>query len=134
MTHYDAMHHCSRRLAGLGLEPVLPNTDEANATSSHTRSLAEIKRSASRNHFDEILRPNTAAILVVNNERRGIPNYIGPNAFAEVAVAFSAHKAIYLLHGLYPMYAEELEAWSVVPLHGNVEVMARLLNADHPTD
>jgi hypothetical protein len=47
-----------------------------------------------------------------------ISHYIGPNTFAEVAVAFAQSKKIYLLNGIPSVYEDELIAWRVIPLFG----------------
>ena len=81
----------------------------------------EPKEIASRAHFNRIISEATEAILVVNNEKSGIANYIGPNSFAEVAFAFFHNKKIFLLNDIYEPYKDELEGWKSVSLGGNLE-------------
>lgn len=81
----------------------------------------EPKEIASRAHFNRIISEDTEAILVVNNEKNGIVNYIGPNSFAEVAFAFFHNKKIFLLNDIYEPYKDELEGWKSVSLGGNLE-------------
>lgn len=81
----------------------------------------EPKDIASRAHFNRIISEDTEAILVVNNEKNGIANYIGPNSFAEVAFAFFYNKKIFLLNDIYEAYKDELEGWKSVSLSGNLE-------------
>jgi hypothetical protein len=50
-----------------------------------------------RGHFEEIVKSD--AILVMNYEKNGKPNYIGPNVLMEMAIAFYLHKPIYVLNG-----------------------------------
>jgi len=50
-----------------------------------------------RGHFDEIEKSD--AILVMNYEKHGKANYIGPNVLMEMAVAFHLKKPIYVLNG-----------------------------------
>jgi hypothetical protein len=50
-----------------------------------------------RGHFEEIVKSD--AILVMNYEKIGKPNYIGPNVLMEMAIAFYLHKPIYVLNG-----------------------------------
>jgi hypothetical protein len=87
---------------------------------SREKSL-EIKSNKSRIWLEEVKSSRTYGILVVNECKRGIDNYIGANTFAEIAIAFNAYKQIFLLHDLYAPYEDELLAWRVVPLSGHLE-------------
>ena len=71
---------------------------------------------ASRAHFDRILDPQNEIILIVNEIKNGIENYIGPNSFAEIAFAFYYSKRVYLLNDIYKPYEDELVGWHVIPL------------------
>lgn len=79
------------------------------------------KEDASKLHFDEIANENTDIVLAVNVTKNGIENYIGPNTFAEIAMAFYFNKRIYLLNDIYEPYRDELEGWNVIALKGNLE-------------
>ena len=50
-----------------------------------------------RGHFNEITESD--AILVMNYEKHGKENYIGPNVLMEMAIAFYLSKPIYILNG-----------------------------------
>lgn len=78
------------------------------------------KEYASRKHFERIINEENTYVLIVNAEKNGIKNYIGPNSFAEIAFSFYFHKKIYLLHDIYEPYADELSAWGVHVLHGDL--------------
>ena len=64
---------------------------------------------------------NTDIVVAVNVTKNGIENYIGPNTFAEIAMAFYFNKKIYVLNDIYEPYRDELEGWNVVALKGNLE-------------
>lgn len=49
-----------------------------------------------RGHFNEIEKCD--AILVMNYEKHGKSNYIGPNVLMEMSTAFYLHKPIYILN------------------------------------
>lgn len=51
-----------------------------------------------RGHFNEI--ENCDAILVMNYEKHGKQNYIGPNVLMEMSTAFYLKKPIYILNGV----------------------------------
>lgn len=79
------------------------------------------KGDAAKLHFDEITNEKTNIVLAVNVTKNGIENYIGPNTFAEIAMAFYFNKKIYLLNDIYEPYRDELEGWNVIPLKGNLD-------------
>ena len=78
---------------------------------------------ASRAHFDRICNPENDIILIVNSEKNGIKNYIGPNSFAEIAFGFYYKKRVYLLNDIYEPYGDELLGWKVIPLKGNLDLI-----------
>jgi hypothetical protein len=106
-------------LADRGVRALSPQPDAPSSAGDHAR-LHEIKRAASRLHFEWIKAPATRAILVVNQHRDGQPDYIGPNAFAEIAVAFAEQRQVFLLHGVPTQYEDELLAWGARPLGGDL--------------
>ena len=85
------------------------------------------KKEASIRHFDEICKDETDVLLAVNEPKNGIENYIGPNTFAEIAMAFYKEKKVYVLNDLYKPYLDELEGWGVIPLKGDLD---KLKNED----
>ncbi len=79
-----------------------------------------------RSHFDEITAGD--AILVVNDEKHGVPGYIGPNVLMEMSLAWYQKKPIYLLNQ-FPddsPFEEEIKGMSPVILDGD---LSRLLQA-----
>lgn len=83
------------------------------------------KSIASRAHFDRICDKANNIVLVVNTTKNGIENYIGPNSLAEIAFAFYFNKEIYLLNDIYEPYKDELNAWKVNTLNGNLELLKK---------
>lgn len=79
------------------------------------------KKEASKLHFDEIINKETDAMLVINCNKENLENYIGANTLAEIAFGFYFNKKIYLLNNMYEPYKEELEAWGVIPLKGELD-------------
>ena len=75
---------------------------------------------ASRAHMDRIIDPNNEIILIVNETKNGIENYIGPNSFAEIAFGFYFKKRVYLLNDIYEPFKDELLGWGVTPLKGDI--------------
>lgn len=81
------------------------------------------KTIASRAHMDRIANPDNEAILIVNETKNGIENYIGPNSFAEIAFGFYYNKKVYLLNDIYEPYKDELVGWNVISLKGDLNKM-----------
>lgn len=75
---------------------------------------------ASRAHMDRVVDPNNEIILIVNEPKNGIDNYIGANSFAEIAFGFYFKKRVYLLNDIYEPYKDELLGWGVTPLKGDI--------------
>ena len=101
----------SDRLKALGFNVLLPEECMRG----------EAKLIASRAHFNRIADPNNGIVLVVNATKNGIPNYIGPNTFAEIALGFYYNKKVFLLNDIYQPYDDELLGWNVNCLKGNLE-------------
>ena len=75
---------------------------------------------ASRAHLDRVVDPKNKRILVINEPKNGIDNYIGANSFAEIAFGYYYNKKVYLLNDIYEPYKDELVGWGVVPLKGDL--------------
>jgi len=116
MAFHEDMSRIAATLAGHGIECAKPEALDPEAETGEAPLGREYKRKVSRIHMDKVMAPSTAAILVANFDKHGIPGYVGPNTFAEIAVAFSQNKPIFLLNGLPDIYADELSAWEAVDL------------------
>lgn len=82
------------------------------------------KTIAIRKHFDEIAQ--TDAILVVNYEKHGQPNYIGPSVLMEMGVAFALHKPIYILNDMPSgsPFTDEIRGLEPIVLEGNLQAIS----------
>ncbi len=90
----------------------VPSADEERITH-------KIEHDFIREHFRKIEKSD--AILVLNYEKRGIPNYIGGNTFLEMGLAFWLGKKIYLLNPIPDMdYKTEMFAMQPIVLHGDL--------------
>ena len=62
------------------------------------------------------------AIIVVNDDKKGIKNYIGGNVFLEMGFAYTMDKKIFLLNPLPDMgYSDEIKAMQPVVLNGDLK-------------
>ncbi len=68
-------------------------------------------------------------MLVINEEKHGQPNYIGPNVLMEMAVAFYLHKPIYILNGIPAQspLLDEIMGLEPTSLDGDISLLPNLL-------
>ena len=73
-----------------------------------------------RKHYYKI--QESDAILVVNEEKNGVKNYIGANTLIEMAFAYVLNKKIYLLNEIpdSEYLLEEVRAMEPIVLNGNL--------------
>lgn len=82
----------AKMLSEHGVNVIIP---EAESSLIHQLSLfdfEEFKRNVSFAYLRKIRDPKTYAVLAINLDQHKILNYIGPNTFAELAVAFAQSK------------------------------------------
>lgn len=105
---YSQVIAVSYEIEKLGLNVILPMTaarmkaegrenDEAVIDWSKAPGGYSGKANLIREHFNEIEKSD--AILVMNYEKHGKKNYIGPNVLMEMSTAFYLSKPIYILNG-----------------------------------
>lgn len=119
MLFINDMKKCAEILDKFNYEVIVPEEDIWNEISM--LEISDYKRRVSMLHFSKIADVSTDSILVLNKRKEGIDNYIGANTFAEIVVAFYFHKKVYLLNDFYKPYEDELEAWGVIPLKGDLK-------------
>ncbi len=124
MAFANEMDRVARLLAEDGVRAVTPEEVDVAAEFGRQSSYNQFKRAVSRAHITKVRDPRTIGILVINFDKHGVTSYIGPNTFAEIAVAFADRKRIYVLNGIPSMYADELSAWGVTDLAGDLGSLA----------
>lgn len=105
----------AQKMKAQGLQNVEVITDWSQAPNGYRRKAALI-----REHFKEIERSD--AILVMNYEKHGKPNYIGPNVLMEMSTAFYLEKPIYVLNGVpeHSSLIDEILGVEPIFLHGDI--------------
>ncbi len=80
-----------------------------------------------RQHYKHILESD--AILIVNDEKNGIKNYIGGNVLIEMGQAYVNDKKIFFLNGLPSglSYQDEIIALEPICLEGNLENLKKYI-------
>lgn len=121
MSFYHDMSAIAAELARQDVPARVPDVSEIDAYAMASASYELAKRKASMRHIRKVRDQLTFGILVVNLDKHGVPDYIGPNTFAEIAIALAHYKRIYLYQGIPEFYRDEMKAWQVIPLHGRLD-------------
>ena len=128
---YEHVIQIAKKLEAMGYKAVVPATAERmekrgdydiakvkkqfgdNYISKHKRILA-------MEHFRKIAKGD--AILIVNDDKPGKPNYIGPNGTMEWGLAYSLGKKVYILNGVPKdsNFYEEVYGMSTAVLDGDL--------------
>jgi nucleoside 2-deoxyribosyltransferase len=120
----EEMKTAQEELEKLGHEVLVPESlvqgnDSAFWADMKTRPEEYLKHKNERmmQHFEKVA--SSDAVLVVNEEKHNIPNYIGPNTLLEIGVASYLGKKIYILNNVpdQPL-KEELQAMHPIILNG----------------
>lgn len=84
------------------------------------------KSKAIRIHYEKIQKSD--AILVINETKNKIRNYVGGNTLMEMGFAYILDKKIYLLNPVPKMqYSEEIKAMQPIILKGNINKLSNSL-------
>lgn len=121
MSAYHQILEVAQELNAAGILTIVPDPEDDSVRRMTLLKFEEFKRRVSFAHLRRIRDPRTHCVLAVNPDRHGIMNYLGPNTFAEIAVAFAQSKRVYLLQGQPEAYVEELSAWRSISLRGNLQ-------------
>lgn len=118
---YHKIIEIAQCLASYGINVIVPEAEEEAIRRLDLFEFEEFKRKVSFAYLKKIRDPRTFCIVAINLDRHGILNYIGPNTFAEIAVAFAQSKRVYLYQGMPDAYSDELSAWRSIVLNGNLD-------------
>ena len=134
MAFFHKMQELDQRLRTVGHEVQMPVWPEENVEMKEAQKqffefekqhlpwqdwMSEYKGKAIREHYAKIIWSD--AILVVNEEKRGVPGYIGGNTLMEMGLAFHLTKPIYLLHEVPDLgYRAEILGMQPVLLNGDL--------------
>lgn len=102
------------------------NTADDDNLRELTNDDHSIKQRLTIKHFDKI--DNADAILVINEKKRGIPNYVGGAVFAEMMFAMYKGKKIFLLnpipdHEKIEFFKDEIEGTDPIIINGNLDLV-----------
>lgn len=130
MSFYGEMLEIQNFLKNNGVLSIVPEAEEQYSTVLSKENFEAFKRRVSFRYLKKIRALETVAILAVNRDKYGIRDYIGPNTFAEIAIAFAQGKRIFLLQGIPDVYMDELRAWGVIPLDGSISTILQYYRSE----
>lgn len=132
MTFSPEMVEVGKRLKELGHEITLPKFSEHYSTldsreDMHIESASnKIEHDLIRRYF-EIIR-NNDAVLIYNQTKNGIKDYVGGNSLIEMAFGYVLGKKVFLYNPIPDMqYRDEIEAMQPVCLNGDLESMKKMV-------
>lgn len=123
MAFYDKMLEISNFLENRGISTVIPKEETLEKEVLTEKEFSDFKRRVSNQYLAKIRDSSTYAILVLNQEKKGVTNYIGANTLVEISMAFCWGRTIYLLNDFYEPLRDELEAWNAVALNRNLDIL-----------
>jgi hypothetical protein len=121
MTFYGEMIRVRDRLDKCSVPALLPDAEDERITSLGVDEYERFKRRVSLMHLRRVRHRSTFGILVLNLDKRGLADYIGPSTFAEIAMATAFNKRVYLIGVCPEFYADELAAWGAIALDGRLD-------------
>lgn len=120
MVFYDKMLQVAKYLNTRGIPTIVPKEENEERETLSEKEFSDFKRKVSNQYLAKIRDSSTYAILVLNEEKRGIKNYIGANTLVEISMAFCWKRPIYLYNDFYEPLIDELTAWNAICLKGNL--------------
>lgn len=130
MKFFPQMVACKNQLELEGINCIVPK-DEAHLVNLLTeKQLIDFKRKVSTAYLKKIRDKNTVAVLIYNQEKNGVSNYIGANTLVELAMAFMWNRKIFLLNEIYEPLKDELIAWKSICLKGNLTRLISDINKE----
>ena len=95
MSVYPSMIKVAKQLNSFGIKTVIPEEEGDIVKQVSLFDFDQFKRRASLSYLRKIRDPRTYCVLAMNLDKYGILNYVGPNTFAEIAVAFAQSNALW---------------------------------------
>lgn len=128
MQHEPKMAEIATELESRGYVIDKPNIVEGHVYTDNLDANAHLKRGFIDEHFAKI--DSSEAVLVVNEEKNGVSNYIGGNTLIEIAYAYSQKLDIFLLNPVPKLgYADEINGMHPTILDGNLDKIDEYVQA-----
>lgn len=128
MHHSEKMLETRDELIRLGHKPFVSSfVEEFLGKDDEEKERIKIDQKNNRDAIRDFWRKMQGgdAVLVLNFERHGIPNYIGGNTLMEIGFAHVLNQKIFLYNPIpdIPYYKSEIEAVKPVILHGDLSLI-----------
>ncbi len=124
---YETIPPIKSQLEMIGHTIVLPNSYDNPNAEKESHSLGEAEHKAFKRRMFERSRRVTRevdAVLTLNFEKHGQPNYIGGATFLELYDAFILDRKIFLWNDIpQGILYDEIHGFDPLVLHGNVELV-----------
>jgi hypothetical protein len=121
LKHLKEMVAAKKDLVYLGHNVELPHKSEQFLKENDFDETTSVKKKNwyIKKHLEKIIKSD--AVLVVNEEKNGIKNYIGGNTFLEMGFAFAFNKLIFLKNPIPDnQYKDEIQGMLPVVLNGDL--------------
>lgn len=124
---YDQVPPIKSQLEAQGHEIILPNSYDNPNAEKESYALGDTQHKAFKKRMFERSRRVTAevdAVLTLNFEKNGTPNYIGGATFLELYDAFTMGKTIYLWNDIPKgILYDEIHSFDPLILHGELTLL-----------
>lgn len=137
--HYRHVIDVEKQLKQLGYRVKVPKTARVMARSGNfdvdqhktwyqNQADYKVKTQLMKHHIAKVIASD--AILVVNDEKRAMPGYIGGNVLIEMALAFHYRKPIFILNAISDQLpiAEEVYGMNPMFLDGDLKIIQEQLS------
>lgn len=131
MNFYKGMLDCQKKLKQLGINSIVPEEENDIIFLYNKEQFMDFKRRVSNLYLRKIRDKNTAGVLIFNEAKNGIENYIGANTLVELAMAFTWNRQIFLFNDIYEPLEDELLAWKCISLHGDLSLISNYLKPNN---
>jgi non-canonical (house-cleaning) NTP pyrophosphatase len=124
MYHIEGMRQASEALEKLNYEVEIPNprAEEVDYHSLSDVEQSKLKNSTIKEHLDKITESD--AILIFNEEKKGVKGYIGGNTLMEMAFAYAQGIEIFLWRPAPDLsYKDEVLGILAVIVDGDVSIL-----------
>jgi hypothetical protein len=124
---YDKIIPIKEFLESLGHDVILPNSFEEPFAEERMKQVSDeehVKWKCDMMKRHEVTLRGLDAILVLNFEKKGIPNYIGGATFMEIIKAWEYDCKIFFYNPLPACsFTDELKGMSPIVISGNLEMV-----------
>lgn len=126
MIHEPHMADTADALRAQGYDIDKPNVVEGHVYADNLDANAGLKRGFIDEHFAKI--DTSDAILVINDDKNGVANYIGGNTLIEIAYAYAQGLEVFLLNPVPEVsYADEIRGMHPIILDGRLEAITEYM-------